>query len=118
MKPLVYIASPYSQGDCVINTRCSIDVFMHLLVGGECVPISPLALSFLPHLVQPIPYEAWMTYMLSLVENCDALLRVNAEWGDYFQENSPGANREIALASERGIPVFYSIEDLEEWLTQ
>jgi hypothetical protein len=119
MKPVVYIASPYTKGDCVINTRCSIEAFLHLIEGGECVPISPLALSFLPHMIQPLPYETWMEYMLSLVENCDAVLRINAVYGgDYFQDQSPGADREVALAVERGIPVFFSIEDLEDWLTQ
>jgi len=118
IKPLVYIASPYTQGDPIINTRCSIDIFNSLLTEGECVPISPLSLSLLPHLTQPRAYEGWMEYMLALVENCDAVLRVNAIHGDYFQDESPGASREVAHAERNGIPVFYSIDELNEWLTK
>ena len=61
-------------------------------------------------------YEQWMDFDFSLIEHCDAVVRLNAEHGEYFQEHSPGADREVEFALRNDIPVFYGIEALEEWL--
>jgi hypothetical protein len=42
-----------------------------------------------------------------LIERCDAVLRLEGE--------SKGADNDVRLANERGIPVYYSIEDLPQY---
>lgn len=39
-----------------------------------------------------------------LIENCDAVLRLEGE--------SKGADNDVRLANERGIPVYYDIADV------
>jgi hypothetical protein len=56
------------------------------------------------HFVHPHAYEDWMEQCLSWVERCDALLRLPG--------SSPGADREAQHAMQKGIPVFYSLEEL------
>ena len=89
---------------------------MRLIRHGECVPVSPLALTALCHLVQPLSYEQWMAFDFDLVSRCDALVRIVAEYDEYFQEHSPGADREVAHARACGIPVFFGLDSLEDWL--
>lgn len=114
---LVYISSPFTQGDTLLNVRCSIDAFNTLLDSGECVPISPLSMTSMAHVVQPRSYDAWMDYDLALLSRCDAVLVIDAVYGDYVQSESKGVAIEEAFASERNIPTFYSLEQLEAWLT-
>lgn len=49
-------------------------------------------------------YESWMQYDFAWIGVCDALLRVAG--------TSPGADREVKFAIERGIPVFYSVAEV------
>jgi hypothetical protein len=42
-----------------------------------------------------------------LIERCDAVLRLEGA--------SKGADNDVRLANERGIPVYYSIEDLPQY---
>jgi len=42
-----------------------------------------------------------------LIERCDAILRLEGE--------SKGADNDVRLANERGIPVYYRIEDLPQY---
>ena len=46
-------------------------------------------------------YEQWMKLDLAWLDKCDALLRLPGE--------SPGSDREVDAAKERGIPVYYSV---------
>ena len=118
-KPLVYIASPYTMGDVGVNLRSVADVFAELMCEGECVPYSPIVATHLHHLMIPQSYNAWLEHCFDFIPHCDAMLRVNAvHYGfvDYIQEESEGADREVELAKELGIPVFYEIESLGHWL--
>lgn len=100
---LIYLAGPYGQPDPCVNVHKHILVADHLaaLGYGVMVPV----LSHLWHTVSPHPREFWMTLDLCLLERCDALLRLDGE--------SHGADEEVAHAQSRGIPVFYTIYDLE-----
>lgn len=65
---------------------------------------------FIPHLTHfwhkqiPHEYEFWMRQDFEWLKCCDAVLRLPGE--------SSGADREVALALELGIPVYYSIFDI------
>jgi nucleoside 2-deoxyribosyltransferase len=99
----VYIASPYTLGDTAVNVRNSIDVFYELIKHGF-IPFSPLAMCHTIQMIHPIEYEQWMQYDFEWVKTCDCLLRLPGD--------SQGADREIEVAKETGIPVFYSMKEL------
>ena len=50
-----------------------------------------------------VPYETWIAWALALLERCDCLLYIGS---------SPGADRELTHAIQRGIPVYGSAGDL------
>lgn len=101
---LVYIASPYSNGDTCENVRRACLAGDRLLAAG----ITPLIphLFHLYHLISPKPYETWMELGMNYLSMCDALLRLPGE--------SKGADREVAQAKEWGILVYYDIDTLIE----
>lgn len=121
-KPFVYLAAPYSKGDIALNVRSQQDLFDFLLrFYADCiVPFAPL-LTHYQHLVHPRTYEQWLSYDFDVIRNCDAVLRQPAYFYNdqldivYEQNDSPGADREIELATELGIKVFYEVRDLVDW---
>ena len=126
MKPTVYIASPYSQGDPGINVRFQLQAWDELFRSGLVIPVAPLWSHF-QHVAFPRPYDDWMAYDQAIIERCcDACLRQYAwcaytrNYGDlpiepYTQEESAGADREVALFKKLGRPVFTSVLDLYSW---
>lgn len=100
----VYIASPYSKGDPVVNVRTSLEAADRLASLGY-LPFAPL-LSHLWHLISPHPYEFWTKMDLEWVQRCDVLLRLPGD--------SSGADAEVAFAAEHDIPVYHSIQALVE----
>lgn len=101
MKPLVYIAGPYTHPDPILNTRCAIEVAEQVAeLGGT--PLIP-HLSLLWHLINPKPVDDWYAHTLELLEHCDALLR--------FEGASVGADLEVDYATEHDIPVYYGTDD-------
>lgn len=98
----VYVASAYSIGDPSANVRRQIDAGEELINAGF-YPYLPL-LSHYQHEIHPHSYETWVRLDNAWIECCDALLRLPGE--------SKGADEEVRLAGELGIPVFYSIKEL------
>ena len=98
----VYIASPYTKGDPVLNVRRSLEAADELMLLGF-VPFAPL-LSHFWHFYSPKDYLVWTAYDLEWVPVCDALLRLPGE--------STGADREVEEAREHGVPVFFDVETL------
>jgi len=100
----VYISSPYSQGSTTYNVRLAIDAADILLLAG----FAP----FVPHLswgwdiIYPHPWEMWLDWCVAWVPACDCLLRIPGI--------SRGADIEVALARELGIPVYGTINELIE----
>lgn len=92
----VYVAGPYTQGDPIVNVRNAVEVAAYLMDHGH-TPLVP-HLNFSWHLVEPRPYEDWMSWCLDWVVKCDALLRIPGD--------SPGADREVKQAEKAGIPVY------------
>lgn len=98
----VYIASPYTLGDVAVNVKRQIDVADELMNNGF-TPFVPL-LSHFQHMVHPRPYNDWLINGMEWVKSCDCVLRLDGK--------SPGADKEVALANEIGIPVYHSIAEL------
>lgn len=98
-RPLVYLAAPYTHGDPVANTHAVVTAATDLVRRGLCWPVVP-HLSLLWHAITPLPYETWMAMDMALLARCDGVYRLLPD------TPSPGADREIAEAHRRGIPVF------------
>ena len=92
----VYIAGPYTQGNPVHNTKLAIMVAEEIIDAGH-IPYVP-HLNLLWDLVAPHSPEFWYDYDLEWLGACDCLLRLPGE--------SAGADREVAYAKGRGIPVY------------
>src|SRR5712691_3429327 len=105
VKPLVYMAGPISS-DPFGNARKAIRLYSRLLRDLVVVPFCP-HVGFAVNLQVDCSYEAWMADDFAVIRHCDALLRMPGE--------SPGADREVALAEELGIPVFDSVDGLYAW---
>lgn len=105
--PLVYVAGPYTRPDPVANTHAAIRLADELIEAGKVTPVVP-HLTLVWHLVSPrADVEFWYSLDLALVARCDALLRMPGA--------SMGADREVAFAEKRGIPVFRHVQALHEW---
>jgi len=119
-KPVVYISSPYTNGDPAINVRFQCETFDRLLSDGLVWPFCPLVSHF-QHVVFPRSYMDWMAYDLGMIEslNFEACLRLVAEYEEinYKIEESHGADRDVQRFLELGRPVFYSIDSLYKWVT-
>jgi hypothetical protein len=100
----IYLASPYSKGDHKENVRRQMRAAHNLMDLGYA-PYVPLLSHYL-HLFNPRPYEDWIKFDNSWVLVCDAVLRLPGE--------SLGADSEVKLARENGIPVYFSFKELLE----
>jgi hypothetical protein len=101
MLPTVYVASAYSLGDPVINTRNAILAAEE--VCHVCVPIIP-HLNLMWDMLCPHEPKFWYDYTLRLMCICDIVWRLPGI--------SVGADNEVKVALEKGIPVVYSKEQL------
>ena len=101
----VYIASPYTKGDVAVNVRESLLAADQLLKLGYA-PYPPLYSHFW-HFLSPKPYEMWIMLDMEWVKRCDCVLRLPGE--------SSGADAEVELAKANNIPVFSSIEILDQY---
>lgn len=103
--PKVYIAGPYSS-DPETNTKVAIMTW-HAVTDMGAIP-------YVPHLAHYLDaarsrdYEEWMQHCLQWVDVCDALYRIPGE--------SPGSDREIQHALQKDIPVFYELDELEQFV--
>lgn len=102
----VYIASPYTLGDVAVNVRFQMEVADKLMDMGVA-PFAPLYSHF-QHMHAPRPYNDWIQIDKVWVAVCDYLLRLGGE--------SKGADGEVDIAMSCGIPVIYSLDELQERL--
>jgi hypothetical protein len=109
MKPLVYVAGAYSADDLEqieLNVAKAMDT-------GDRIEDSGLVYAVIPHLSHfrhqrlERSYRHWMAADFALLDRCDALLRMPGP--------SKGADREVAFAGNRGIPVFNDEAALLTW---
>lgn len=104
----IYIASPYTQGDVAVNVKRQMDAANELMDLGFA-PFAPL-MSHFQHMAHPRSYAEWIQLDWEWLTVCDAVLRLPGD--------SIGANNEVAVAVARGIPVFYSIDELVRELNE
>jgi hypothetical protein len=101
----VYLASPYTlpEGEQQFNVVRQLEAADNLMDLGYC-PVVPL-FSLYQHELFPRPYADWMRIDLEKIRRCDVVLRLPGE--------SAGADQEIEHARILGIPVVFSIEELQ-----
>lgn len=101
MSAYIYIAGPYSKGDCVTNTADVIRMADCLALHGH-VPFVP-HLTLFWHFLSPHDIEFWYQYDLAWLDKCDCLLRLPGE--------SAGADDEVSVAIKRGKRVYFTLKD-------
>ncbi len=100
----VYIAGPLTNGGQVPgkeNVELAIEMGELVLRHGH-EPFIP-HLYYYWHQLFPHHHNTWMELDLKWLRVCDALIRLPGD--------SPGADKEVALAEELHIPVFFSLEE-------
>jgi hypothetical protein len=107
MRAKVYIAGPYTKGDVAVNVRNAINAANELADLGFA-PFVPHFTHFW-HMLYPRPYEFWLELDNEFLPDCDAILRLPGE--------SSGADKEVALATKLGLPIFYDVETLDGHFT-
>jgi len=103
---LIYVSAPYSKGDVTENVRRACMVGNLILAKGH-IPFVP-HLSHLWHIISPKTYQEWLDMDFAYIYRMDALIRVPGD--------SSGADREVALAEKLGIPVYYSLSEIREFV--
>lgn len=119
MKPIIYIASPYTKGDPCINTYCQMQMFNRLLDDGLVTPYIPLLSHYL-HTHHPRPYHDWINYDMEMLRAMDGCLRISALYApmNYAVRESSGADNEVKWFEDNGKPVFYGVNDLYRWVLE
>jgi len=115
--PVAYIASPYTRGDVAMNTHFQCKIFDQLLTDGRVIPVAPLWSHF-QHTVFPRRYQDWIAYDQSLLHLYDCCVRLSSRMPElgYAQEQSSGADAEVATFRRLGKPVFHSIDEMYQWV--
>jgi hypothetical protein len=105
---IVYVAGPIGLNDAGRAQRVA-----DALRVGEALRRAGLY-PFVPHLldepwraISEHTYECWMRYDDAFLRASKAVYRMPGE--------SPGADREVAVAEVLSIPVFYNLAALLEW---
>jgi hypothetical protein len=102
VKPLVYIAGPYSHPDPVLNTRQACLLADELVAAGAAVIVPHLSLLW--HAISPAPVDDWYARDLEVLAHCHAVA--------WLPGASEGADAEVVFAAERGIPVYSTSDDV------
>ena len=101
----VYVAGPITSGNPFENMLSALAVGQELIEAGFA-PYVPHLTVYWDKLHNPgeNTWETWLEIDLPWVSKADAVLRLPGE--------SPGADREVALAYKLGIPVYSSVPNL------
>jgi hypothetical protein len=109
----VYIASPYTKGWMPSNVRLQLETTDKLIDLGY-IPYTPLLMHF-QEIYSSKDEHVWLKIDFEFLKVCDAVLRIKPIGKDGKEIPSAGADLEEQLANEEGIPVFYNIEELNDW---
>jgi hypothetical protein len=103
-KPMrIFISGPYSKGDTAINVRDAISAGNYLAGIGH-YPFIPHLNHFWHFLWPNEDINFWYEQDIVWLHQCEALLRIPGE--------SAGADREVEIAKEMEIPIYYSVLDV------
>lgn len=112
IKPLIYVAGPYTVGNQSQNVYNALHFGDYLLSRG--------ATPYIPHLSHhwslstiggsERTYDEWMDICFNVLHRCNALVRLRGE--------SPGSEMEVEYAKELQIPIFLENETelIEEFI--
>lgn len=119
MKPLTYLAAPYSKGDQAMNVRSQIRLFSEMMDDGIVIPYAPLLTHFV-HMIHPKTYDKWLSHCLSVLDHVNFVLASPAVESsiDYRQVESKGVVIELAYCQKNLIPIFYNKTDLYNEVTR
>lgn len=106
----VYIASPYTHGWMPANVRRQIDM-AHKLFDLGYYPHVPLMAHFLEMYAHRSEAD-WLNWDFVFLKKCDALLRLKPVDDNGIEIPSSGSDKEVQVAIDNGIPVFYSLDEL------
>jgi hypothetical protein len=113
---LILIAGPYRSGtgdDPELMSRnlarleavaWPIFVAGHVPMIGEWVALPVLRSAGVDGVADPLADDVLYPTAQRLLQHCDAVLRLPGE--------STGADQDVAIARERGLPVYYRVEDI------
>jgi hypothetical protein len=113
---LILIAGPYASGtggDAELMARnlkrleeAAWPIFQagHVPMIGEWVALPVLASAGASGPADPLAVEVMYPTAERLLQHCDAVLRLPGD--------SRGADQDVAIARERGIPVYYSLDEV------
>src|SRR4029077_6312199 len=102
----VYIAGPYTHGDVAENVHNACLTWKALWDAGY-VPICPHC-PHMQHLIDPMTYARWLESHTFLLSVCHAVLRIPGP--------SDGADKEVEMATQIEIPVFFNMQSLVDTL--
>ena len=105
-KKLVYLAGPLTYPSCLGNTHRAIKKADELMAANPDWIVHIPHMNIVSELVAPKTPEFWYGYDLHFLERCDLVYRLEGF--------SAGADGEVALARELGIPVIFEVDDYIE----
>lgn len=100
----VYIAGPYAGGKWGTNIRNAIEAAERVYQAGHA-PFIPHTMNGLWSILHEKDKEEWLDIDLAYLGQCDCMIRLPGE--------SPGSDVEVAYAEEKGISVFWSVDEFE-----
>ena len=109
----VYVASPYSLGWMPTMVKLQLDIGQKLMDEGY-FPYVPLLNHFQEIYSNRTEHE-WLKLDFVFLKTCDGVLRLFPVDKEGNVIPSSGADQEEKIAEENGIPVFYSIDDLNDY---
>lgn len=108
--PVVYIAGPYRGPDNWTiegNIRRAETLALDVWRAGAAALCPHANTRFFQYAA---PDDVWLRGDLAMLAKCDAIL-MTPDW-----QKSSGAREELLFAQHRGIPVFYTLTQLREWM--
>ena len=115
---LILIAGPYRSGtnddpDLIEQNMKNLEaqalpIFEkgHVPMIGEWVALPLMESAGCSHVGDSVWQRIQYPVAHRLLEKCDAVLRIEGD--------SKGADQDVAIAKERGLPVYYSIEEIPD----
>lgn len=108
MKPLVYLAGPYTSADPTLNVRSALRAAQGLWETGLILPIVPAV-----SIIVIVPTRHADAVRLDVLAHCDAAYRLGGDpAGD---EMAAARDAETEALATVGLPVFGTESDLLAW---